>query len=253
VLLIHGLGWDHSLWNPTVERLATRYHVIAADSRGHGLTDKPGGPYDIDMLALDYGALADTLGLGNVCVIGLSLGGMIAQSLTLLRPDLVSALVLISTTYKTDPSVRDNMEARIAAMAKAGPEAAAAIAADSIFSPGWRTGNPAALARFIAWRSAMPSAPLIAATRAVYGFDLSADLPRIAVPTLVVAGDEDALTRPKGMEEIAALIPGAELRRIPGAGHMIPVEQPEPLSALLDAFLAAYVASPARMAFQQRM
>ena len=65
--------------------------------------------------------------------------------------------------------------------------------------------------RFIAWRSAMPTAPLNAATRALYDFNLSDDLPRIAVPTLVVAGQEDVLTRPKGMEEIAALIPGAEL------------------------------------------
>jgi 3-oxoadipate enol-lactonase len=253
VLLIHGLGWDHSLWSPTVERLAAHYRVIAADTRGHGATDKPDGTYDVDMLARDYAALADALTLADICVIGLSLGGMIAQSLTLLRPDLVCALVLISTTYKTDPSVRDNMEARIAVMAQAGSEAAAAVAADSIFSPGWRAANPATLARFIAWRSAMPSAPLISATRAVYGFDLSADLPRIAVPTLIVAGEEDALTRPSGMEEIAALIPGAELQLVPGTGHMIPIERPEPLSVLLDTFLATYVPPPARVATQQRM
>jgi pimeloyl-ACP methyl ester carboxylesterase len=61
------------------------------------------------------------------------------------------------------------------------------------------------------------------------------------VPTLVVAGSEDALTRPKGMEEIAALIPGAKYCLIPGAGHMIPVEQPVPLAALLDEFLTAHV------------
>ena len=77
--------------------------------------------------------------------------------------------------------------------------------------PGLRAANGAALKRFIAWRSAMPTAPLNSATRALYDFNLSDDLPRIAVPTLVVAGQEDVLTRPKAMEEIAALIPGAEL------------------------------------------
>ena len=87
----------------------------------------------------------------------------------------------------------------------------------------------------------MPSAPLNAATRSLYDFNLSTDLPRIAVPTLVVAGQEDVLTRPKGMEEIAALIPGAEYRLIPNTGHMIPVEQPEPLDALLSRFLQAHV------------
>jgi 3-oxoadipate enol-lactonase len=240
ILLIHGLGWDHSLWNPTVERLAGHYHVIATDTRGHGATDKPEGPYDMEMFARDYAALADELGLTGVCVIGLSQGGMIAQKLTLVRPDLVSVLVLISTSCKSDPSLRDNMEARIAAMENAGPEAAAGIAAESIFSPGWRAANAAALKRFIAWRSAMPTAPLNSATRALYDFNLSDDLPRIAVPTLVVAGQEDVLTRPKAMEEIAALIPGADFRLIPSAGHMIPVEQPEPLAALLDVFLKTH-------------
>jgi len=241
VLLIHGLGWDHSLWNPTIERLAAHYRVIAADTRGHGGTDKPDGPYDMEMFARDYAALADALGLTRVCIIGLSQGGMVAQKLALLRPALVSALVLVSTAYKSDPSLRDNMESRIAAMDKAGPAAAAGIAAESIFSPAWRSANTAALQRFIAWRSAMPMAPLNAATRALYDFDLSADLPRIAVPTLVVAGREDVLTRPKGMEEIAALIPGAEYRLIPGTGHMIPVEQPAALASLIDPFLAAHV------------
>ena len=241
VLLIHGLGWDHSLWNPTVDRLAAHYHVIAADTRGHGGTDKPPGPYDMAMFARDYAALADALDVTGICVIGLSQGGMVAQNLALLRPDLVSSLVLISTSCKSAPSLRDNMEARIAAMDKMGPEAAAGIAAESILSPAWRAANPAELTRFIAWRCAMPPEPLTAATRALYDFNLSKDLPRIAVPTLVVAGQEDVLTRPEGMQEIAALIPGAEYRLIPNTGHMIPVEQPKPLDALLSAFLKAHV------------
>jgi pimeloyl-ACP methyl ester carboxylesterase len=215
--------------------------MIAADTRGHGGTGKPPGPYDMGMFARDYAALADALGLKRICVVGLSQGGMVAQKLALARPDLVSALVLISTSCKSAPSLRDNMEARIAAMDKAGPAAAAKIAAESIFSPGWRATNGPELERFYAWRSAMPTDPLNAATRALYDFDLSGELPRIAVPTLVVAGAEDTLTRPAGMEEIAALIPGAQYRLIPGAGHMIPVEQPEVVAALLSEFLETHV------------
>ena len=240
VLLLHGLGWDHSLWNPTVEQFAPRYRMIAVDTRGHGGTDKPPGPYDMGMFARDYAALADALGLNRICVVGLSQGGMVAQKLALLRPDLVSALVLISTSCKSAPSLRDNMEARIVAMDKVGPEAAAKIAAESIFSPGWRAANADDLTRFYAWRSAMPADPLNAATRALYDFDLSKDLPTIKVPTLVVAGAEDVLTRPAGMEEIAALIPGAEYRIIPGVGHMVPVEQPAAVAALLSEFFPAH-------------
>jgi 3-oxoadipate enol-lactonase len=241
VLLIHGLGWDHSLWNPTVEQFSPRYRMIAVDTRGHGGTGKPAGPYDMGMFARDYSALADALGLQRVCVVGLSQGGMVAQQLALLRPDLVSALVLISTSCKSAPSLRDNMEARIAAMDEAGPEAAAKIAAESIFSPAWREATAGELARFYAWRSAMPTEPLNAATRALYDFDLSKDLPSVRVPTLVVAGAEDTLTRPAGMEEIAALIPGAKYRLVPASGHMLPVEQPTVVSALLRDFLEEHV------------
>src|SRR4029079_5139373 len=241
VLLIHGLGWDHSLWNPTVEKLAAHYHVVAADTRGHGGTDKPDGPDDMNMFARDYAALADALKLTRLCVIGLSQGGMVAQKLALLRPDLVASLVLISTSCKSAPSLRENMEAPLAGREKMGPGAAAGIAAESIFSPAWRAANAAALAKFIAWRSGMPSAPLNAATRSLYDFNLSNDLPRIAVPTLVIAGQDDVLTKPQGMEEIAAPIPSAEYRLIPNSGHMIPVEQPEPLDALLSGFLQAHV------------
>jgi len=240
VLLIHGLGWDHSLWNPTVEQFAPRYRMIAVDTRGHGGTGKPPGPYDMGMFARDYAALADVLG-ERACVVGLSQGGMVAQKLALLRPDLVSALVLISTSCKSAPSLRDNMESRIAAMDQAGPEAAAKIAAESIFSPAWRAANAGELARFYAWRSAMPMEPLNAATRALYDFDLSKDLPSIKVPTLVVAGAEDTLTRPAGMEEIAALVPGAKYRLIPESGHMLPVEQPTVVSALLLDFFQEHV------------
>jgi 3-oxoadipate enol-lactonase len=242
VLLLHGLGWDHSLWNPAVERFAPRYRMIAADTRGHGGTDKPPGPYDMTMFARDYAALIAALGLKRVCVVGLSQGGMVAQTLALMNPEMVSALVLISTSCKSAPSLRDNMEARIEAMDKIGPQAAAKIAAESIFSPGWRAANPDELARFYAWRSAMPVDPLNAATRALYDFDLSKDLPRIAVPTLVVAGSEDVLTRPAGMEEIVSLIPGAKYTVVPGAGHMIPVEQPAVIDGLLSDFLQGHAA-----------
>jgi pimeloyl-ACP methyl ester carboxylesterase len=193
------------------------------------------------MFARDYAALADALGLERTCVVGLSQGGMVAQQLAVLRPDLVSALVLISTSCKSAPSLRDNMEARIAATDEVGPEAAAKIAAESIFSPAWRAANAGELARFYAWRSAMPVEPLNAATRALYDFDLSKDLPSINVPTLVVAGAEDTLTRPAGMEEIAALIPGARYQLVPASGHMLPVEQPTVVSALLRDFLHEHV------------
>ncbi len=223
-----------------MSQLASRYRVIAADTRGHGETDKPDGPYSIAGFAADWAALLDRLQVKQACVVGLSQGGMVAQALALERPDLVSRLVLVATACRSHPAARENMEARILALADAGPEAAARVAADSIFSPAWRAANPAALSRFLAWRCLAPAAPLIAAMRAVYDFDLSGDLKSIRVPTLILSGTADTLTKPEAMREIAGLISGAELHSIEGAGHIIPVEKPDAFAESLDRFLERF-------------
>jgi 3-oxoadipate enol-lactonase len=247
VVLIHGLGWDCSLWYPTFDLLAPHHRVIAADTRGHGESDKPDGPYTISGFAEDWAGLLDQLGVSGASVVGLSQGGMVAQVLALARPDLVASLVLVATSCSSHPDARANMEARIAALADAGPEAAARVAAESIFSPAWRRRNPDAMERFMHWRCLAPAAPLTAAMRAVYGFDLSAELPTIRVPTLVLSGGADTLIPPVAQRAIASLIPGAELHVLPDVGHMIPVEAPETFSRLLQEFLRGGTVRPHTM------
>jgi 3-oxoadipate enol-lactonase len=238
IVFIHGLGWNLSLWHPELARLGDRYHIVAGDTRGHGGSDAPAGPYDIAMFAADWAALMDAMGLRDACVVGLSQGGMIAQRLAAERADLVAALVLVATACDSDPAAEAAMEARITAMQTDGAEASAMLAAQGIFSPGFREGRPDELARFIAWRVTMPMAPIAAATRAAFGMDLKPLLPRITAPTLVISGAEDRLTPPPRQAELAALIPGAELASVAASGHIIPAEQPAAFAAMLDAFLA---------------
>jgi 3-oxoadipate enol-lactonase len=239
VIFIHGLGWDLSLWHPDLARLGARYRAIAGDTRGHGGSDAPEGPYDIALFAADWAALLETLGLRDACIIGLSQGGMVAQRLAAERPDLVAALVLVATACDSNPASEAVMEARLAALATDGAEASARVAANGIFSAEWMAANPTEVERFVAWRVTMPSAPLAAATRAAFGMDLKPLLPRIAVPTLVISGGGDRLTPPPRQAEIAGLIPGARHATIAGAGHIIPAEQPAAFAAILDEFLAS--------------
>lgn len=238
VVFIHGLGWDLSLWHPDLARVGARHHAIAGDTRGHGGSDKPDGSYDIAMFAADWAGLLDALGLRGVCLVGLSQGGMIAQRLAAERPDLIAALLLVATACDSNPAAEAAMEARLAALATDGAEASARVAANGIFSADWMAANPAEVERFVAWRAAMPAAPLAAATRAAFGMDLKPLLPRIAVPTLVISGGGDRLIPPPRQAEIAALIPGARHATIAGAGHIIPAEQPAAFAAILDEFLA---------------
>jgi 3-oxoadipate enol-lactonase len=237
VVLLHGLGWDSSLWFPTLTQLATRHRAIAGDTRGHGDSDKPEGPYSIAQLAEDWATLLDHLRVREATLVGLSQGGMVAQALAITRPDLVARLVLVATSCRSHPDAKANMEARVAALADAGPEAAAQVAAASIFSAAWRRQNPEQLARFLHWRCLAPTEPLTAAMRAVYDYDLSRGLPGIRVPTLVVAGTGDTLIPPAASQQIADLIPGAELHLLPDVGHIIPVEAPNAFARLLQDFL----------------
>lgn len=240
VVLIHGLGWDRNLWAPLVGRLSARYRVVAADTRGHGDSDKPDEPYSIAQFARDWAALLDALGGAPACVIGFSQGGMTAQILAAARPDLVGALALVSTAGRFPDSGRANMETRLAAQAAEGPESAARVAADSIFSAAWLAAHPETLERFVAWRAGQDQRALAHAMRAAYDFDATPLHPTLAVPTLVLAGSDDRLTPPDGMRAIAAAIPGAAYAEVPGSGHMIPIEQPEAFEAILDRFLATH-------------
>lgn len=237
IVFIHGLGWDRNLWSHTAQRLSERYRVIAGDSRGHGDTDKPDGPYSIEMFASDWENLIEALQLGPVCLVGFSQGGMTAQILAARRPDLVTALCLVSTSGRSSPAARANMEARLEAQRSEGPELAAKVAAKSIFSPAWMEANPTALQNFITRRAAQDQRALEAATRALFDFDATALHGSLSMPTRVIAGEADALTSAQGMRDIAAAIPKADYVEVPGSGHMIPVEQPDAFVALLDEFL----------------
>lgn len=240
VLFLHGLGWDNALWWPFVERYLDRFDVICPDTRGHGASGKPPGPYSIALFAEDMLGLLDALGLARVAVVGLSQGGMTAQVMATRAPQRVAALAAVATSGRMDPAASANMEDRIRASREAGPEAAARIAARSIFSDAFLARMPGYLDAFIAWRVAMDAAAQEAAMRAGTGYDVLPDLPKLRMPVLVVAGAVDRLIPPAASRAIAGAAPGAQYVEIPESGHMIAVEQPAALAAALDPFLEAY-------------
>lgn len=240
IVFLHGLGWDNALWWPFVQRYLDRFDVICPDSRGHGASSKAPGPYSIDLFAADMLALLDALGVTATAVVGLSQGGMTAQVMAVKAPQRVAALAAVATSGRTDPTAAANMEERIKAQREAGVEAAARIAAKSIFSDAFLARTPDYLPAFIAWRAAMDAPSMEAAMRAGNGYDVLSALPNLTIPTLVVAGAGDRLIPPPAARAIAAAAPGARYVEIPDSGHMIAVEQPAALAAVLDPFLDAY-------------
>jgi 3-oxoadipate enol-lactonase len=238
VVLLHGLGWTHELWQSAIAALSRRYRIIAGDTRGHGHSDKPAGPYSIQQFSADWHGVLRALGVERACIVGFSQGGMIAQLLALEHPEDVGALVLACTVCKSNPAGRQILEERIKKARTTGAEAAARLAARGIFSSGFVANNPDKVEWFVKWRAAMDQDALVEATRAAYGFDVADRLREVQVPALVVYGEEDALTPPDVAKEVARALPdGTAMLAVPNAGHMIPFEQPETFERILIRFL----------------
>jgi pimeloyl-ACP methyl ester carboxylesterase len=240
IIFLHGLGWDHTLWGGAMTRLADRYRVIAADTRGHGETDKPEGPYSVADFAEDWAALIRSLASEPALVVGFSLGGMIAQLLALDHPELVGALVLVNTSCMSPPVGSAHLAERLSAMESGGPASAARLAGRSVFSRGWRQAHPAEFEDFVAWRVGQDQQALRYAMGAAASFDASARVGRIAVPTLVVTALDDELMRPDDQAVLIRLILAAESVEIADSGHMLPIEQPEAFESALENFLARH-------------
>jgi pimeloyl-ACP methyl ester carboxylesterase len=226
------------MWLPFMATFSERYRVIAGDTRGHGSSDKPAGPYSIQMFSDDWHGVLQSLGVNEACIIGFSQGGMIAQTLAVQHPEDVGALVLTCTTCKSSPDAKQMLEDRIREAKLNGAEAAARLAAKSVFSPRFIAAHPERLEAFVSWRAAMDQAAIAEATRAAYGFDVASALGAINVPVKVVYGEGDQLTTPQLVRNLAAALPqGTELVGVPDAGHMVPIEQPHKFEEIVSTFL----------------
>lgn len=225
------LGTSMALWDGVVARLPT-IRAIRFDLRGHGASDAPPPPYRMGRLVADAEAVMDAAGARDATLVGLSIGGMIAQGLAAKRPDRVRALALLCTAVKmgTPRSWHD----RVAAVEAGGMEAVADAVMARWFAP---SADPALVARWRARLLAVPPAGYAGCCHALAGADLVAPTSALRLPVLAVAGAEDRACPADMVRETAALIPGARMEVMRRTGHLPPVEDPDGLAARLAAFL----------------
>lgn len=241
VLLVNSLGANVHMWDEQINALAPKYRVLRYDLRGHGLTDTTPGDdpsaASIERLADDAIALLDVLGLHRVAVIGLSIGGMIAQRLGSRYPDRVDALVLCAAASHTaSTSVWDE---RIATIEREGLEAIVDGTMGRWFTEHAHAQRPELVQGFANMVVRTPVAGYIAGARAVRDADLRADDARITARTLIVAGAHDPGMTPEMAAELQAAIAGARLEVLHGAAHMLCAEQPVAFNEKLLSFLEA--------------
>ena len=234
VVFSNSLGTDFRIWRPMLPHLPDSLRIVRYDKRGHGLSDCPPGPWTIEDHAADLAGLMDRLGVRDAVVVGLSVGGMIAQALAAARPDLTRALVLCDTAAKIGTA--QIWDERLAAIEAGGIEAQADAIMVRWFTEPFREDR----ARLAPWRAMLTRTPLagyVETGRAIRDADLRAAAPSLALPVLAVAGRQDGSTPPEVVRATAELIPGARFEVIEDCAHIPCVEQPAALGRLIAGFL----------------
>ena len=235
VVLSHALGCDLHMWDGAAALLARAHTVVRYDHRNHGGSPLVPGAFSIEALADDAAALIEREAGGEpVHFVGLSMGGMTAQALAARRPELLKDVVIAnSSAHYPDASP---WQARVVRVQADGVEAIADGALERWLTPAWRA-TPEGTAAAAALRHTLvttDAAGYAESCKAVAAIDFRTGNRRIAVPTLVIAGAQDAATPPAMSDLIVASIPGARLATL-DAAHLSAVEQPaEFVAALID-------------------
>ena len=246
LVLISGLGYSSWQWHRMVPFLAEHFQVITFDNRGVGRSDKPAGPYTAQMLAADTVGLLDALGIDKAIICGHSMGGFIAQALTLDFPERVSKLILCSTNFGGPHHVPVTPEA-LKVLTDVTSDALTRLKNGLTVStaPGWAEKNPEMVQKWIEWRVANPIEPVHYQAQLAIGLGLLPEaatfeqkLPSISVPTLILFGAHDKVVPPANADLLAKQVPGSQTRILPDAGHFFPMEVPEEAAQAIIEFAA---------------
>lgn len=232
LLLLNSLGTTLRMWDRQVPALAARLRVIRFDTRGHGRSPVPPGPYTIDDLAADALALLDRLGVARAHVCGLSLGGMVGMWLARHAPDRVDRLVLCCTAARFGPP-RLWADRAHAVRSAGGTGTVADAVVSRWFTPTYLRRHPERVEPVRAMLAATSAEGYVACCHLLERLDLRPALAGIRAPTLVIAGAADPAAPPARGAEIAARIPGARLAVVECAAHLPTVERPGTVTELL--------------------
>jgi len=241
VIFLHGLGGGHHAWDGQLPYFSARgYPSHAWDQPGYGHSATV-DPYDLEHIALSLKLLIESLGGEPAVLVGHSMGGLVAQETYARYPHLVKALALCFTSAAF---VGNGDFARQFVAARLGPldagKSMAEIAASVMPTMRGSKSDPAGLAHAQEIMSGIPPETYRKAVRLLTTFDRREQLPRIAVPALLIAGSDDKTAPASIMKRMSEKIPGAEYVLLEGCGHLGPLDQPDAFNAALDGFLARH-------------
>lgn len=237
LVFVNSLGTDLHMWDAQATSLGEHFQVLRYDCRGHGQSTVGGDTTSLDQLGSDLVSLLDHLGIQRAHVCGLSLGGLVAQWLTIHRPARVERAIFANTAARLGS--RESWDERIAMVRARGMRGVSQMVVDRFLGPECRAECPSLAQRIEAMVEATPPDGYVAACVALRDADLRAEVRRIDTPVLVIVSDLDASTPAWQGEELHHAIAGSERATILGAAHLSNVVRPEEFNSLVSHFLGA--------------
>ncbi len=237
VIVSHSLAAHLGMWEPQVDALTRTFRILRYDTRGHGGTEVAPGGYTLEQLADDALGLLDTLGIERAHWLGLSLGGMIGQTLALKAPQRLRSLALCDTSSRIPVDAKPVWEGRIRAAEAQGMEPLVEPTIERWFTAPFRQRRPEVIDRVRTMIRETDPRGYAGCCHAISALDLTDRLSAIRLPTLVVVGEGDQGTPVAAARTIQEHIKGSELVVIPAAAHLSNMEQPEAFNNAVVKFL----------------
>ena len=237
IILSNSLGAAAMMWEPQLELLGKRYRILRYDTRGHGASDAPTGPYSFEDLVGDVIALADHFGIARASYMGLSLGGMTGLGLAIHHAGRFERVVCCDARADNPPAFVQSWVDRLAAIDKGGLAAILGMTMERWFVESWRQAHPEVLHRFEAAFLATSPAGYRGCAEALKRLNYLKDLGSIAIPVLYVGGAKDLGAPAEGMRVMTAATPGARFAEIADAAHLSNVDNTKDFNAAISGFL----------------
>jgi 3-oxoadipate enol-lactonase len=243
VVLHHPLATNLTSWDELTAVLGPKYRVLRLDARGHGKSDAPSPPYQLETLAEDVVELMTACGIEKASFLGLSMGGMVGQYLGLLYPERFNSLILVSTSSRIPDEAQPIWDQRISSALTGGMVTQVDAAMERWVSPRALNENAALVARLRKMIQSTPIDGYVGWCHAIRRLNVTDRLGAIRLPTRVIVGEIDPATPVAAAQAIQAAIPGSDLVIVPGVSHMLHNEEPELFHSHVLPFLDAHAGS----------
>jgi 3-oxoadipate enol-lactonase len=234
LVLSNSLAVNLAMWEPQIRALAPHFRLLRYDTRGHGASSIPSGPYTVSALGQDVLNLLDTLEIEKASFCGLSMGGVTGQWLGLNAPSRLHKLVLANTAAKIGTA--EIWNARIETVSRDGLDSIVPGTLERWFTPDFRAAQPDTIAATSAMLHATNAQGYVACCAAIRDADFRASVSAISIPTLVIAASYDPVTSPKDGLFLAENITGSRYVEL-SAAHLSNVEAASDFNAALLSFL----------------